>query len=388
MGYNGYGQPLTAPLSNYDVCKALGKNTLDVGTLCTSNEINQKSFHKPMEVDTPTELTLENKYAIDGGYNNLQSLICSTLDNAAGKYIQNKAEWVYSKPETWYRLTDFVSYYHQAKDFSPEGEVKYPDNNYQEGLITVTWDADIQKHLPFMASSKNFPYLGLLIYGLDSANYCHIGNISDYNDATTTSFRISSVSKYAGKYDISIIPIISTKEGKGDGITTPNDDFNGSVLVLGSTPLKLQYKTLLYRAFENLQITFQWETGGYSNGYGVYNGEFTIWNKNNWAIYVKVRLLGNGYLEESGNSDSWVVLHETKDYKYIEASGVYSMLNNGGLSIDRWELPEGIDYANVMLAVTVGTYIGTAFYEDSFSHSWSQYKDQSTLPFTETIKLV
>lgn len=427
MGYDG--KTITAPVSDYDICRALGENTLDIGSLCQSKSINKYSFHKPMNVDTPLELTLEQKYAIDGGYD-LTDMVKDTLLDVANSYTGNNHEWEYVKPEIWGRFTDFIGYNSQAGDFSPTCTLHVPTD---KGFATldIAWNSDVQPHISKFKtyneqSSNNlgFRHLGVLFIMGSTPYFYFISLLPETSQNSFTLFFEEALhealqSTPTAKYNVKVVPLL-VDCGIGVNAAPPlfskdkmytNDQLKNNgvgqgqhqyapfkMLALGSTPFEFTFKTLLYRTFDNITADFVWYSGGYSFGFGDYEGDVSVWNQNNFQIYLKVQLLGNGYLEEQGNSNSWVTLHETKSsepassplygYVPIDANQVYSALQHGGITTNSWEIHESIDYAQIMLVVSVKVYIDGVYYEKSYSHSWSHANGTTFTPIYETIKFV
>lgn len=102
------GSRLSAPLGLQEVYSVLGVNKsgtfYDVGYICGNGHgrINKWSRHKPIRVNTPTEITEAQKHSASFGL----SATFSASANAVWNYLP-------PRPGTdWCRLTDFVGYDH------------------------------------------------------------------------------------------------------------------------------------------------------------------------------------------------------------------------------------------------------------------------------------
>jgi len=65
MAYDSSSQIVSAPVSIYDVQRALGKSSGDLGTLCQSSSINQWSKYKPVsknKIDTTDEMNSDKTW--------------------------------------------------------------------------------------------------------------------------------------------------------------------------------------------------------------------------------------------------------------------------------------------------------------------------------------
>lgn len=118
MAYNSVTQVLSSTngISLSEVAKCLSVGTLDLGSLCTSDNIKMWSRHKPIRHSTKDVLTDAQKkalnyglvpaYALQGGQN--------TGTSNFAELFTNEYPWSYNKPRGGefnepFRLTDFVS---------------------------------------------------------------------------------------------------------------------------------------------------------------------------------------------------------------------------------------------------------------------------------------
>ena len=132
---------ITAPVSIYDVQRAIGNSSPDLGTLCTSGNINKWAKYKPEDINTPQVITEQQRVLNNYGIVNIPTwlrleymanFIFSTdranvqrtywpeCDDAAGALSREYFEW--KKPTTFKRLSDFsndaktLGYYHYAQE--------------------------------------------------------------------------------------------------------------------------------------------------------------------------------------------------------------------------------------------------------------------------------
>ena len=256
---NGY---ITAPVNTDDVSAALGVNSHDVGTLCTSDKINKWAKYKPVRVDTYEEITDAQRKAVNHG------LVVTNALQSDG-YTYNLAEWTYNRPDgTWWkRLTDFVGYVHTAK---PPIYI-ISDEPDEAGCTVVTWDEGTTKiddfkivagytcgnaivgppaqagikmdELNFGASTnianctfgllqvagQTKMYLGAsqkFNYGTGEAPYCNFGtkfssSSSGYNYIAQNLKNIA-----VGGY-IEVLPVIDTMDFSANKVSAPNSGLAG-----------------------------------------------------------------------------------------------------------------------------------------------------------------
>ena len=165
MGFNGNNKPLTEPIGINDVRLILGENTTVIDSLCRSDSINTKSFHKPMKFETPRELTLAEKYSIDAGYD-LTAVQKDTLAQVAELYANGKTlNWEVTAPDVWFRLTDFIGYNPVATDFTPTGTLATPLSAKEPMVLFLRWKSELDNHLQNFASYKQHKQDGTTIAG-------------------------------------------------------------------------------------------------------------------------------------------------------------------------------------------------------------------------------
>lgn len=124
---------VTAPIGLYDVMVALGESKEDIGTLCTSDKINQWAKYKPYRINQPSDITDTQRKAINFG------LIMPTIYNTKAGLIaglrNNGGSWGYNRPTAldWQRITDFVGYNHDA--IPPFGTIKSQNLMLSDGPV-------------------------------------------------------------------------------------------------------------------------------------------------------------------------------------------------------------------------------------------------------------
>ena len=127
---------VTAPIGLYDVMVALGESKEDIGTLCTSDKINQWAKYKPYRINQPSDITDTQRKAINFG------LIMPTIYNTKAGLIaglrNDGGSWGYDRPTAldWQRITDFVGYNHDA--IPPFGTIKSQDLMLSDGPVIPT----------------------------------------------------------------------------------------------------------------------------------------------------------------------------------------------------------------------------------------------------------
>lgn len=122
MGYsNG---TVYKPVSVYDVQRALGVSSADVGTLCKSNRINKFSRYKPISYQKISMVTDSERASVNHGIT-VPDVVLTNAITRANMIDACANDWDYTKPSgtasSPYRLTDFVKpdatglgYYHSA----------------------------------------------------------------------------------------------------------------------------------------------------------------------------------------------------------------------------------------------------------------------------------
>ena len=103
---------ISAPVSIHDVNSVLGHGSTDLGTLCQSGKINKWSFHKPVDKNQLTVLNDNDYFSVDDGFAIPRF---NSARDAWSALANGSVEWVYNKPSSYFRLTDFNGYDHNAE---------------------------------------------------------------------------------------------------------------------------------------------------------------------------------------------------------------------------------------------------------------------------------
>lgn len=142
---------ITFPVSVYDVQRALGVSSGDVGTLCTHENINIWARYRPIpcaqgDYNNPTPITdaqrMAERYGIDPPYDMFTADDVATYENYANQLSKYGLYYIKLRPwgdTKWKRLTDFVKtnangegvankgYDHKAEPDEVEVEISYTD---------------------------------------------------------------------------------------------------------------------------------------------------------------------------------------------------------------------------------------------------------------------
>lgn len=146
---------IIAPISAKDPYTALGvaatADGYDVGYICTHNKVNRYSYCKPIEEDTPAEVSFTNQKYID-------SLV--PVKYTSGAAAPTNFTYGYNKPTSWRRLTDFSGYRHN--EYPCRGSIDdIPDTVDFE--VSNIW-------FPFYCDQSSRALLSMLLSGDPLAN--------------------------------------------------------------------------------------------------------------------------------------------------------------------------------------------------------------------------
>lgn len=124
MGYNSDTQKITAPVDMGDISAAIGVDSLNIVVLANSEEVNQWSFRKPVDFNSPGEITDENVVSVNCGLRpvavsklltqSIGSTTSSSTSYSKDECLAEVRQWQYIKPSVWCRMTDFDGYSHKA----------------------------------------------------------------------------------------------------------------------------------------------------------------------------------------------------------------------------------------------------------------------------------
>ena len=113
-----------------EVRQALGENSNSLSILSTSDHVNKWSFHKPIQFNKTTALTDEEINSKNCGFYNF-------VFNTPFDLIHNIGEvWKYEKPSSYFRLSDFRYYNHNAERWYILEELNNNDNYFRLDLST------------------------------------------------------------------------------------------------------------------------------------------------------------------------------------------------------------------------------------------------------------
>ena len=116
---------ITAPVSIYDVQRALNASANDVGTLCINGNVNEWAKNKPILLATIGQVSDAQKLIkvnIGTGqfkaYGHVITAVQGINGTAISSFYRNTNNWVYERPtggyQSPYRLHDFAFYHHKA----------------------------------------------------------------------------------------------------------------------------------------------------------------------------------------------------------------------------------------------------------------------------------
>ena len=214
-----------------EVRQALGENSNSLSILSTSNNVNKWSFHKPIQYRKATALTNEEINSKNCGFYNF-------VFNTPFDLIHNIREvWKYEKPSSYFRLSDFRNYNHNAERwYILEG---FNNNNF----IRIDLSTDISLFTSFQELKNQDLDFGFLISTkLDntttSGYYYKQCNIQDLDGH----YHLDASNLPIGTYQV--IPVLKQADSryKNDSLTpiNRNSDFVGDWYAFPSQPLSIQ----------------------------------------------------------------------------------------------------------------------------------------------------
>lgn len=214
-----------------EVRQALGENSNSLSILSTSNNVNKWSFHKPIQFNKSTELTNEEINSKNCGFYNF-------VFNTPFDLIHNIGEvWKYEKPSSYFRLSDFKYYDHNAERwYILEG---FNNDNF----IRIDLSTDISLFTSFQELKNQDLDFGFLISTkLDntttSGYYYKQCNIQDLDGH----YHLDASTLPIGTYQV--IPVLKSADSRynNDSLTpiNRNSDFVGDWYAFPSQPLSIQ----------------------------------------------------------------------------------------------------------------------------------------------------
>ena len=215
-----------------EVRQALGENSNSLSILSTSNNVNKWSFHKPIQYRKATALTDEEINSKNCGFYNF-------VFNMPFDLIHNIGEvWKYEKPSSYFRLSDFKYYDHNAERWYILEELNNNDNYFRLDLST-----DISLFTSFQELKNQDLDFGFLISTtLDntttSGYYYKQCNTHDLDGH----YHLDASTLPIGTYQV--IPVLKSADSRyKDNSLTPinrNSDFVGDWYAFPSQPLSIQ----------------------------------------------------------------------------------------------------------------------------------------------------
>ena len=214
-----------------EVRQALGENSNSLSILSTSNNVNKWSFYKPIQFNKSTALTDEEINSKNCGFYNF-------VFNTPFDLIHNIGEvWKYEKPSSYFRLSDFRNYNHNAERWYILQELNNNNNYFRLDLST-----DISLFTSFQELKNQDLDFGFLISTtLDntttSGYYYKQCNILDLDG----NYHIDASNLPIGTYQV--IPVLTSDIRYNSGTLTAinrNSDFVGSWYAFPSQPIAIQ----------------------------------------------------------------------------------------------------------------------------------------------------
>ena len=214
-----------------EVRQALGENSNSLSILSTSNNVNKWSFHKPIQFNKTTALTDEEINSKNCGFYNF-------VFNTPFDLIHNIGEvWKYEKPSSYFRLSDFKYYNHNAERWYILEKLNNNNNFVRLDLTT-----DISLFTSFQELKNQDLDFGFLISTtLDntttSGYYYKQCNILDLDG----NYHIDASNLPIGTYQV--IPVLTSDIRYNSGTLTAinrNSDFVGSWYAFPSQPIAIQ----------------------------------------------------------------------------------------------------------------------------------------------------
>ena len=239
MSYNSSTQKITAPVSVYDVQRAVGASSSDVGTLCKYANINKWAKYKPLKVAQLNPLGASARATANHGIVNIPtwsylSKMAEFLfsdnrgslpssDYPSCGYGVNIEYWGYDKPTgtilSPYRLTDFSEY--SVPSSSPKGYyhgAQAPIGNMQTQSISISPEGVLQIMFPIGATDPCT--LTLADLTLPDAGSTAVGNMffgvllkqtsGSITSRTYVITQATTMSQISGSYAVIEIPLTAS----------------------------------------------------------------------------------------------------------------------------------------------------------------------------------
>lgn len=160
---------LTSPIAISEISQCLGVASRDLGTLCRSSAINEKSKYKPVNLADMGKISTSQRQAINYGH----TFSSYQTPGEAISAVVAGTNFVYNRPQTRYRVLDFDGYNHNAGNwFDCE---PYSSTVQQSQSITFQFDNvqsifELGELSDYSASSPNIQFGFILSQSAFTAN--------------------------------------------------------------------------------------------------------------------------------------------------------------------------------------------------------------------------
>lgn len=165
MAYNSDTQKIIAPVDMGDISTALGVDSLNLGTLCESEEVNKWSLRKSVRSHKLGEMTDDDFKAVKCGL--IPKAVSKILAQSVGvatstvytkeECLAEVSEWEYAQPRgaeygEYYRMLDFDGYNHLAVA---------PDSGWEQMTVSLDqlgtlMEVTVEETITGVYAGKNF----------------------------------------------------------------------------------------------------------------------------------------------------------------------------------------------------------------------------------------
>lgn len=329
---------LTAPITTTKVANELQTSSHDVGTLCTSSNINMYSKNKPVSYATSAGITDTERKSVNYGV---------TVPTKWSGEATTRKNWIYNKPtggsSSPYRLGDFRNYNHGAvpcvRVELPE-EFKTNESPYENYVFTVVINFN-------NAASNQFDQYSLSLQDLYQT---HLNTyptlVIEYATRQYVTSTESTLQQYinAGQTTIPIsvniadTPLYNQPEGTivkvgvilSETQYTNADSYSGQAYSLDNPTYSAvkQYSLIVVAWLEGVSWTgvYQYQnTTGSGNRYlALTNAEMTITVPSDWirqSIYLRFRA---EVASSTGQQAQWITNQIYIDKEEFANSNTYT----------------------------------------------------------------
>ena len=238
---------ITAPVSIEDVATCLGGGSYDLGKLCTSEKINKWSFYKPVVKNQIQEMSDNDFFSVDDGFT------IPRFNSARAAWtaiVDSTAEWAYTKPSSYFRLTDFIKYNHAAEEWFNislvgTGEVELGGSVSFNMNTEVDWLVNnFLTFKQYVSQSGGTLDFGFLLHDTSSSGdgvyyykRCDTSDLQTDGKGLYIKFPSSTLDFNTGSYKV--VPVLTTDTNHSvDSMYYPSkDEISHSWYVLPCTPI-------------------------------------------------------------------------------------------------------------------------------------------------------